>query len=345
MCNEYLPLLSAHIDGMNSEIEERRLQQHLRSCAHCRERLRELEDADAALRDTKAEPPADLTERIMAQVRSEPRKKAPHRRKFLSIGAAGLAAAAMLALVLYGNSKLPGLPVENAAEPTIADAADLAPSEAGQEEKFYSFASDSYYFIDFSEAGDAASNDEKALEYGSNDAATTAAPELAEPPVEGDTVFDYGRVELPELPSSNTSVSLPPETSAGDGLSGGTAFAPPKTSTQADGAPLLIVWGAEPDTLALLRDAEQISAPEVMNEQENTLYSRLLESLPLAKALSEAAAERTPQSSVTAYCVDYAQLSALLQDCLGLYETAVYFPAEVTDAAHCTVLVISAPRE
>ena len=337
MCNEYLPLLSAHIDGMNSEIEERRLQQHLRSCAHCRERLRELEDADAALRDTKAEPPADLTERIMAQVRSEPRKKAPHRRKFLSIGAAGLAAAAMLALVLFGNSKLPGLPAESAAEATIADAADLASSEAGQKEEFYNF-----YLKDFSETGDAASYDEKALAYGSNDAATTAAAELAEPPVEGNTVFDYGRVELPELPSGNTSVSLPPETSAGDGLSGGTAFAPPKTSTQADGAPLLIVWGAEPDALALLRDAEQISALEVTTEQENTLYSRLLEALPLAKALSEAAAERT---GVTAYCVDYAQLSALLQDCLGLYETAVYFPAEVTDAAHCTVLVISAPRE
>lgn len=340
MCNEYLPLLSAHIDGMNSEIEERRLQQHLRSCAHCRKRLRELEEADAALRNAKAEPPADLTERIMAQVRSEPRKKAPHRRKFLSIGAAGLAAAAMLALVLFGNSKLPGLPAENAAEPTAADAADLAPSEAGQEEKFYNF-----YLKDFSETGDAVSNDEKALAYGSNDAATTAAAELAEPPVEGNTVFDYGRVELPELPSGNTSVSLPPETSTGNGLFGGTAFAPPKTGTQADGAPLLIVWGAEPDTLALLRDAEQISAPEATTEQENTLYSRLLEALPLAKALSEAAAERTPQSSVTAYCVDYAQLSALLQDCLGLYETAVYFPAEVNDAAHCTVLVISAPRE
>ena len=94
-----------------------------------------------------------------------------------------------------------------------------------------------------------------------------------------------------------------------------------------------------------MRDAEQISALEVTTEQENTLYSRLLEALPLAKALSEAAAERTPQPTVTAYCVDYAQLSALLQDCLGLYETAVYFPAEVADAAHCTVLVISAPRE
>ena len=27
--NSYLPLISGHIDGCNSEIEERRLQQHL----------------------------------------------------------------------------------------------------------------------------------------------------------------------------------------------------------------------------------------------------------------------------------------------------------------------------
>lgn len=344
MCNEYLPLLSAHIDGMNSEIEERRLQQHLCSCAHCREHLRELEDTDATLRAAKAEPPAGLTGRIMAQVHSEPRRRNARRRRLLSLGAAGLAAAAMLALVLFGNSRLPGLSAENAAEPTAADAAGLAPGETGQEEKFYSFVPDSFYLKDFSETGNAASYDEEVLEYGSNDA-TTAAAELTEPPVEGDAVFDYGRVDLPELPSGNTSASLSPETSASDGLSGGTAFAPPKTSTQADDAPLLIVWGAEPDAFALLRDAEQISAPEATTAQENTLYSRLLEALPLAKALSEAAAERTPQSSVTAYCVDYAQLSAVLQDCLGLYETAVYFPAEVTDAAHCTVLVISSPRE
>lgn len=345
MCNEYLPLLSAHIDGMNSEIEERRLQQHLRTCAHCRERLRDLEQADAALRDAKADPPADLTERIMAQVRSEPRKDSARRRRFLSLGAAGLAAAAMLTLVLFGNSKLPGLPAENAAEPTAADAADLAPSEAGQEEKFYSFVSDSYYFIDFSETGDAASNDEKALEYGSNDAATTAAPELTEPPIEGNTVFDYGRVELPELPSGNTSVSLPPESSAGDGLSGGMTFAPPKTSSNPSGAPLLIVWGAVPGELAPLHNAEEMTPPELENAESDTLYSRLLDALPLAKALSEAAAERTPQPTVTAYCVDYEQLSAVFEACLGSYETAVYFPAEVTDASHCTVLVISAPRE
>ncbi len=344
MCNEYLPLLSAHIDGMNSEIEERRLQQHLRSCAHCRERLRELEEADATLRAAKAEPPADLTGRIMAQVRSEPRKKAPHKRKYLSIGAAGLAAAAMLALVLFGNSTLPGLPTETAADSTAADTLGIAPDEAVQDEAFYSIASGNFYLKDFSETGDAASKEEMAIANDSNDAATTF-PEPTDALIEGDTVFDYGFVDLPELPTGNTSASLSDDTNAGDGLPGGTTLAPPKTSSNPSGAPLLIVWGAVPGELAPLQNAEEMMPPELVNAESDTLYSRLLDALPLAKALSEAAAERTPQPTVTAYCVDYEQLSAVFETCLGSYETAVYFPAEVTDSAHCTVLVISAPRE
>ena len=343
MCNEYLPLLSAHIDGMNSEIEERRLQQHLRSCAHCRERLRELEEADATLRAAKAEPPADLTGRIMAQVRSEPRKKAPHTRKYLSIGAAGLAAAAMLALVVFGNSRLPGLPTETAADSTAADTLGIAPDEAVQDEAFYSIASGNFYLKDFSETGDAASKEEMAIANDSNDAATASEPK--EPPIEGEICFDYGQVELPDAPSTSTSASLPVEPNAGDGLPGGTTFAPPKTSSNPSGAPLLIVWGAVPGELAPLQNAEEMMPPELVNAESDTLYSRLLDALPLAKALSEAAAERTPQPTVTAYCVDYEQLSAVFETCLGSYEAAVYFPAEVTDAAHCTVLVISAPRE
>lgn len=343
MCNEYLPLLSAHIDGMNSEIEERRLQQHLRSCAHCRERLRELEEADATLRAAKAEPPADLTGRIMAQVRSEPHKKAAPRRKYLSLGAAGLAAAAMLALVVFGNSTLPGLPAETAADSTAADALGIAPDEAVQDEAFYSIASGNFYLKDFSETGDAASKEEMAIANDSNDAATASEPK--EPPIEGEICFDYGQVELPDAPSTSTSASLPVEPNAGDGLPGGTTFAPPKTSSNPSGAPLLIVWGAVPGELAPLQTAEEMMPPELVNAESDTLYSRLLDALPLARALSEAAAERTPQPTVTAYCVDYEQLSAVFETCLGSYETAVYFPAEVTDAAHCTVLVISAPRE
>ena len=343
MCNEYLPLLSAHIDGMNSEIEERRLQQHLRSCAHCRERMRELEEADAALRAAKVEPPADLTGRIMAQVRSEPRKKAAPRRKYLSLGAAGLAAAAMLALVVFGNSRLPGLPAETAADSTAADALGIAPDEAVQDEAFYSIASGNFYLKDFSETGDAASKEEMAIANDSNDAATASEPK--EPPIEGEICFDYGQVELPDAPSTSTSASLPVEPNVGDGLPGGTTFAPPKTSSNPSGAPLLIVWGAVPGELAPLQNAEEMMPPELVNAESDTLYSRLLDALPLAKALSEAAAERTPQPTVTAYCVDYEQLSAVFETCLGSYETAVYFPAEVTDAAHCTVLVISAPRE
>lgn len=109
-CNEYIPLLSAHIDGANSEIEERRLQQHLRSCKRCRELLAQMEQTDAALVENIAEPPEDLTARIMDQVRAEPKKKRAMTRVYGSICAAALATAALLAFVFSGNLPMPGFP-------------------------------------------------------------------------------------------------------------------------------------------------------------------------------------------------------------------------------------------
>ena len=103
-CNEFLPLLSGHLDGMNSEKEEARLLAHLKQCRHCRTLLEQMEAADAALRDDACAPPVDLTARIMEQVHREPRKRRFGRRIF-TVSAAGLAAAAMLALVL--NGKIP----------------------------------------------------------------------------------------------------------------------------------------------------------------------------------------------------------------------------------------------
>ena len=40
-CEFYYPLLSAHIDGENSEAEEAQLQEHLAVCPHCRALLKE----------------------------------------------------------------------------------------------------------------------------------------------------------------------------------------------------------------------------------------------------------------------------------------------------------------
>ena len=70
-CNDYLPLLGGHLDSMNTAVEEQRLQKHLSACKHCRALLAQMEQTDALLHASKAEPPADLTARIMAQVRKE----------------------------------------------------------------------------------------------------------------------------------------------------------------------------------------------------------------------------------------------------------------------------------
>lgn len=71
-CDEYLPLISGHLDGVNSEIEERRLQEHLETCEACRVLLSQMEQNDALLQSA-ATPPADLTDRIMNAVRKEKR--------------------------------------------------------------------------------------------------------------------------------------------------------------------------------------------------------------------------------------------------------------------------------
>ena len=79
-CNDYLQLLSGHLDHTNSEKEEKRLQGHLKNCRHCRELLAQMEANDVLLNDEAIVPPADLTDRIMAQVKKEPRKRFNYRR-------------------------------------------------------------------------------------------------------------------------------------------------------------------------------------------------------------------------------------------------------------------------
>lgn len=106
-CEEYLPLISGHIDGANSEIEERRLQSHLNTCESCRALLAQTEQNDALLRSSVATPPPDLTARILREVRSE--KQSPRKKRWIPIAASGLAAAALLSLVIWG--KLPLMPV------------------------------------------------------------------------------------------------------------------------------------------------------------------------------------------------------------------------------------------
>ncbi|MBQ6431010.1 MAG: zf-HC2 domain-containing protein [Oscillospiraceae bacterium] len=126
-CDEYLPLISGHLDGMNSEIEERHLQEHLKACESCRALLSEMEQNDALLKGSIAQPPVDLTDRIMRQVRKEKQSSRKHR--WIPIAVSGVAAAALLSLVFLGN-----LPVLQSSKDTAA-AEGCAPESAQGIEK------------------------------------------------------------------------------------------------------------------------------------------------------------------------------------------------------------------
>ena len=105
-CNDYLPLLSGHLDGENTPEEEQRLQAHLAQCADCRARLQAFERGDRLLRADTAVPPAGLTASILEAVARTPQQPAKKpRRAYWGGLATGVAAAALVAFVLLGPLK------------------------------------------------------------------------------------------------------------------------------------------------------------------------------------------------------------------------------------------------
>ena len=357
-CSNYISLLSGHIDGRNSEVEERRLQQHLQACKHCRALLEQMERTDAALHESKQEPPADLTARIMAQVRKEPKQKNSHKRAIFSIGAAGLAAAALLAFVFFGDLKLPELSSdENAPVITVyeqAEGRENAPAEVA-DKLFCAYAdlsSDS-----FSEQ----LTEENSPYYGLTStqqlptteslAPTEAVSSESAPAALSSDAANH--LTLPAVSADTTESQVSTE-GIGNGIP---RRKPPMPASIETEAPLLVIWNAEPESFTLLKELtplEEASKPdapstentELTNEaaaESSSLYARLLAALPLAKKLSEMPPDlpSKPAPSITKYLVSYEQLSALFTECVGTYETAVYYPASVCNLDQCTVLVIN----
>ena len=115
-CEHWEELLSARLDGPLTQEEARQLEDHLAACPRCRQYARELEETQSALRDWGAEPPPAVTEAILDAVRKEPRPAKRPRRAWMS-----LAAAAVLALVIWGAVQLPGL--GKSAESAASDSA------------------------------------------------------------------------------------------------------------------------------------------------------------------------------------------------------------------------------
>lgn len=109
-CGKYLELLSARLDGVLTEAEERELEAHLESCPACRAagaQLAALPPAFAELEDILA--PEGFTRDVMDRIReSEPGKTVPLFRRPQFKVLAGLAACAVLAVGLYGSMRQKG---------------------------------------------------------------------------------------------------------------------------------------------------------------------------------------------------------------------------------------------
>ena len=76
-CEHYRQQISQLLDGELPAGQAQTLRAHLRTCPDCRRAYDDFLAIQAAVRDAAAEPPADLTARIMQQVRREPVPMAP----------------------------------------------------------------------------------------------------------------------------------------------------------------------------------------------------------------------------------------------------------------------------
>ena len=71
-CEHYRLQISQLLDGELPEAQQQTLRAHLHTCPDCQRVYEGFLTLQAAVRGTAAEPPADLTARIMQQVRHEP---------------------------------------------------------------------------------------------------------------------------------------------------------------------------------------------------------------------------------------------------------------------------------
>ena len=97
-CEEALELLSLQLDGALTSEQMQALDAHLASCPSCRTIQEELRAVDEALPALEQEPPAQLRDGVMRQIRRQSRHK-KEQTVFLRFVAVCAAAAALLALL------------------------------------------------------------------------------------------------------------------------------------------------------------------------------------------------------------------------------------------------------
>lgn len=374
-CNQIFPLLSGHLDGANSEIEERRLQQHLKTCRHCRELLAQMEENDALLASQEVRPPVDLTARIMSQVRKEEKKPRFGRSFLISTAATGLAAAALLAFVVWGNVSLPktsdstmeSVSFDLAAETAYNDVSDPAATNAVGENAVLSDTLTAA--SDLSGGADSIDRSGTPADSGSqlNAPETEPAPTQATQPTEKtgavaadsseptepaedptaadstqDTYFEPSPPPLASLQNENATEETvePPPMYA---YSGQTAEnLPPKRGVSKQKAvegPVLVIWKTDTAKIAGLADCT-LSPAETASADAlgDNLYTRMNNGLFLRPRPRDDGQEAS--LAVTTCTVDYETLTALFDECAGTYELCVYYPASIKTLEKCTVLLV-----
>lgn len=130
-CDQALDLLSARLDGDLTPEEAAGLEEHLSHCPDCRALAADLEEMHAAMPGLYQEPPPELKERVMAQIRAESapisleevRKKRSGRKVWRSWGAMAAAMAVVfmsaVAMRFGGSGDTAGIP-ENEPVPSAS---------------------------------------------------------------------------------------------------------------------------------------------------------------------------------------------------------------------------------
>lgn len=343
-CEEYFHLISGHLDGCNSETEENQLQQHLKSCENCRGILAQLQENEQLLSQSTVAPPVDLTERIMNAVRKEPKKKSK-KRFYTSFAAAGLAAAALLALVFFGSNGLPKLPTEDAAY-MVADDEPYAMEDCMPAENAADF-NGSLNYSDDSATGESSfhrlESATTAPDSEKNHEEQASAP-AQESPRATDNESWVLSDEIPYGMDVKTYSAAVSGNRTANGLS--SIYGIQAADGELRELPTLIIYGADIEDFPGLRAEfalpKQLPSLQTANlAADSSFYQRFFSILPSELGLLPGFPEEQSYD-LSRYSVSYERFIALMNAAVGSYETAVYFPQGMDEAETCLVILISA---
>ena len=134
-CEEYLPALSALIDGELSDAERGEVLAHLEACEGCREYFTELSMIHAAFAELEEyDAPEGFSDGVMARVHEAPApKKRTHRAAWLSIAACAAVAVTVLVSPLREQLGAKSATDDAATEAAMVTMTMAAPQECAEE--------------------------------------------------------------------------------------------------------------------------------------------------------------------------------------------------------------------